>query len=111
MKPVYTSCNVCGRGLVGDDEFSAGVCAICANKEAPTYKKAFKDGYYCAVATLVRMHGNSGAATELIRAIGRPSESDELDPLDWETLRENGLVDPGTIQLKIRNTCARKDNQ
>lgn len=29
-KPIYTTCNVCGRGLVADDEFEMGMCLICA---------------------------------------------------------------------------------
>ncbi len=35
MKPIFKNCNVCGRGLVRDDELSCGMCAICANEEIP----------------------------------------------------------------------------
>lgn len=34
-KPVFTHCNVCGRGLVRADELAVGMCAICANEEMP----------------------------------------------------------------------------
>jgi hypothetical protein len=33
FKPVFTTCNVCGRTLVRKDELAAGMCAICANEE------------------------------------------------------------------------------
>jgi hypothetical protein len=29
-RPVFTTCNVCGRGLVDKDEFAMGMCLICA---------------------------------------------------------------------------------
>lgn len=32
-RPVFSHCNVCGRGLVRADELAVGMCAICANEE------------------------------------------------------------------------------
>jgi hypothetical protein len=29
---IFRNCNVCGRTLLREDEFAAGVCAICANE-------------------------------------------------------------------------------
>lgn len=31
-KPVFLNCNVCGRGLVRDDELKIGMCVVCANE-------------------------------------------------------------------------------
>lgn len=36
--PAFRNCNVCGRGLVREDEFAAGMCAVCANEEMPPPK-------------------------------------------------------------------------
>lgn len=33
MTPVFQNCNVCGRGLIRNDELAVGMCAICANEE------------------------------------------------------------------------------
>lgn len=35
MKPIFTTCNVCGRELVRQDELAVGMCAVCANETIP----------------------------------------------------------------------------
>lgn len=51
----------------------------------------FVKGYCCAVATLLKIEGDSIRAKELMACIGRPTKSQVCDE-DWPILVENGYV-------------------
>jgi hypothetical protein len=54
---------------------------------------SFEQGYVCAVATLLRQHGASVYAKEMLRCIGKWDWS-RIDPYDLEALEEHGLLPP-----------------
>lgn len=53
-----------------------------------TAPNEFVRGFYCAVAALVQMHGDSTGARELVGLC----DPNGADPHDLEVLREHGLL-------------------
>lgn len=53
--------------------------------------RAFIQGYVCAVATLVKAHGEDTYGAELLRCIGAFTKQDVCE-YDWNILRQAGLV-------------------
>lgn len=69
------------------------------------WEKGFTQGYMCAVATLMRAHGEDTYCKELLGASGDTLEDclkQGVDPHDLEVLI------PLYRELEARNACARK---
>jgi hypothetical protein len=56
-------------------------------------KTTFNQGYVCAVANIVKMHGEDSIARDVLRGAGRIDWS-EIDQYDREILEKVGLAPP-----------------
>ncbi len=81
----------CGLVVVGVYAVVKAVAWLVGEDWRLTMKKivddlAFRQGYYLAVATLVRMHDQPGMAAELLRAFGKINFHG-IDEFDLEVLK------------------------
>lgn len=56
-------------------------------------RTTFNQGYVCAVANIVKMHGEDTIAKDVLRGAGNIDWS-EIDPYDREILEKVGLAPP-----------------
>ena len=54
------------------------------------WNKGFRDGYFCAVANILRTHGEDVVARDVLRGFGAV-DIENLNPDDFEVLKQYGL--------------------
>lgn len=54
---------------------------------------AFEQGYFCALATIVKSHGYNTETREAIQCISEPISGHNIDPYDFKILKECGAID------------------
>lgn len=78
-----------GRQEAGEDQLNFWSSHFPDDSWHLTRKDDFARGFFCAVASLIKMHGLSTEANELFRLAGDPGEA---DPYDQEVFRAHGLM-------------------
>jgi hypothetical protein len=57
------------------------------------WSRAFVQGYVCAVAEIVRLHGQETVARDVLKGLGKGVDWSGIDECDIETLRDASLIE------------------